>query len=178
MRGRWAAGLIAGLSLLAEQAAAESYATVISPKTSVPAWGNVVRGASNTLLTVSPSNEITVTGGVRLSIGGVNVPQVSITCSNGAGGNCKNDVLVTISAVGGTTAKFTAFSVGGLSCSPGCTATFSPAAPSGTAPLSFRIQGVGNGKTATFKIGSTTTVLNSGSTGNQSFGLSVSAVAP
>ncbi len=174
MRRRWAAGLIAGLCLISGGAAAQTYTTTLTPSADAPKIGNVVRGLSNTVFTINAtSGVVTQSGpGIRLTPGTVTTPTITIRCM---GGTCNNRrIAVLITRDGAAPAEYTNFTVGGLSCSAGCSAAFIGLPPAGGMPLSFEIGGVKNGTTATFRLGSDVTV-SGGVTGTKTFGVTVAA---
>lgn len=170
----WAAGLIAGLCLATGSASAQTYTTTLSPSADAPKIGNIVRGGSNTIFTINAtSGAVTQTGpGIRLTPGGVTTPTITIRCMGGLCNNRRIAVLITRN--GAAPAEYTNFTVGGLTCSAGCTAAFIGLPPAGGMPLSFEIGGVKNNTTATFRLGSEVTV-SGGATGTKTFGVTVAA---
>jgi hypothetical protein len=153
--------------------------TVQSITPSTPDLGTVVSGASgNTVFRVSSSSgAITrVSGtGVRLTAGNSR-SLVTIACNTTA---CRNSALnVRVGSIGspsGRAAALTNFTV------TAGTAVFS-VAPTGTNPVSFRIQGIPQGSTATFWVGADFPIqgdTSTAATGNASSGFYVYvAVAP
>lgn len=178
MRRRWAAGLIAGLCMIAGNAAAQTVTIGLSPNTNAPGLGKVVRaGASTVFMIDAVTGNVTQTGpAIRLTAGGVNTPEISISCGGSGGGNCNSRKMrVQISGTGSGSAVFTQFSVGPLSCPNPCSATYDGGTPAAAASLDFKTTPIRNGSTAKFKLGSQVTAANSGSTGLQTFTVSVTA---
>lgn len=178
MRRRWAAGLIAGLCLVTGSAAAQTVNVTLSPNTNAPGLGKVVRGGSSTVFIIDAvTGTVTQTGpAIRLTVGGVNTPEISISCGGSGGGNCNTRKMrVQISGSGSGSAVFAQFSVGPLTCPNPCNATYDGGAPTPAASLDFRTTPIRNGSTAKFKLGSQVTVASSGATGLQTFTVSVTA---
>lgn len=169
---RWAAGLVLGVCVAAGAAHAQTTSVSISPTTNAPALGNVVRGPSSTTFTINPTSGAVSQAGpaIRLTSASVSTPTVTIACNSGL---CNSrQIAVTISSIGTNPTLFSRFSVGGLTCAPGCSAAF-VGSTSGTPPFTFNISGVGNNKTTTFKLGSDVTVSSVETSGAKSFGIKV-----
>jgi hypothetical protein len=180
VRARILLGLVAAAIPVAVIAQTFTTTVAISP-TAAPTLGRVVGGTSVSTFSVDASSG-TVTrlsgNAVRLTSGSVTTPTITVVCKT----NCANsrvvNVTITAGAVTGRT-SITNFTYSNFSSSHSGTTTSGSTTGS---PLTFAIQfPTGNGgtdKSATFKLGMTTSVATTGARGDGAFAYTVSVVRP
>lgn len=180
MRRRWAAGLIAGLCLVAGSATAQTVDVSLSATTNAPSIGRVVRGGSSTVFSY-PAGAMTPTKtgpAIHLAPGLTGMPTVSIGCgfTGSNSGGCNNRrIEVKITATAGDSAVISQFRVGTLACPTVCSPAYVGGTPAPGASMTFLISGVGKEETATFPLGMDVTVASSGLTGLRTFAYKVEA---
>ena len=141
-----------------------------SPSTS-PVVGTVVRGSLASTFNISTSGVVTrpIGDATRLSTSSVTVPTVMITC--GTSKDCNNkDVRVTITATGASGAgSITLFRVGPLSGT-----TYNTSAPAEAASLTFDVNPLGSGRSASFPLGMDVRLAAGAASGSATYTYSVS----
>lgn len=155
--------------------------TVAISPTPAPTLGRVVGGTSPSTFSINASTG-TVTrltgNAVRLTSGSVTTPTITVVCkANCTGGSRTLNVTVTAGAATGRT-SITNFTYADFSSAAGAT----PSGSTSGSPLTFSILFSNGGgsvdKSATFKLGMTTSVATTGARGDGTFAYTVSVVRP